>query len=140
MTTPTSTERPDTSLARDLIYAGRYYLLSRRGLLILATILIVAGAASNWSWLVATGIAPILFAVLPCAVMCGLGLCMHKFFGNSHASESSQSRDSNVQTIGLSAPLKGSEPSSCCDKPADMTALPASKNSPPLDERRDPYA
>ena len=140
MTTPTSTERPDSSLARDLIYAGRYYLLSRRGLLILATVLIVAGAASSWSWLVAAGIAPILIALLPCAVMCGLGLCMHKSRGNSHASDSAQSHHSGVQTKGLSAPLRGSQPSSCCDEPADGKDATSSKKISQIKNRRGPDA
>jgi hypothetical protein len=30
----------------------------------------------NWGWLTAVGAAPILLAVLPCAAMCALGLCM----------------------------------------------------------------
>jgi hypothetical protein len=39
---------------------------------------LVAGAAFNWGWLVAIGIAPLLIAVLPCVAMCALGLCMNK--------------------------------------------------------------
>ena len=30
----------------------------------------------GWDWLAATGLATILIAVLPCAAMCALGLCM----------------------------------------------------------------
>lgn len=30
----------------------------------------------NWSWFVNVGLAPILIGFLPCAAMCGLGLCM----------------------------------------------------------------
>jgi hypothetical protein len=55
--------------------AGR--LLRRpRGLIGLAIVLIVVGAAFNWSWLVAAGVAPIILATAPCLVMCALGLCM----------------------------------------------------------------
>ena len=50
--------------------------LNRRTTLIALT---VAGVASGlflgWDWLVAAGLAPLLFAVLPCAAMCALGLC-----------------------------------------------------------------
>ena len=57
-------------------------LLGSRRVLAIASILIAAGvviiAAANWSWLLASGIASILFSVLPCVVMCGLGLCMYK--------------------------------------------------------------
>lgn len=35
-----------------------------------------AGLALGWPWLVALGLAPVVLAVLPCAAMCGLGLCM----------------------------------------------------------------
>jgi hypothetical protein len=48
----------------------------RRTWIALAAILLVGGAALNWSWLVAVGIAPLLLAMAPCAAMCALGLCM----------------------------------------------------------------
>jgi hypothetical protein len=32
--------------------------------------------ALNWGWLTAIGLAPVLVSLAPCAVMCGLGLCM----------------------------------------------------------------
>lgn len=76
MTTPTTTQRPDSSLARDLFAAARYYLGRPRVLLILATIMIVTGLVFNWSWLVAAGVAPILISVLPCLIMCAVGACM----------------------------------------------------------------
>lgn len=44
--------------------------------LALGAIALVGGAALNWSWLVAVGIAPLLLAIAPCAAMCALGLCM----------------------------------------------------------------
>jgi hypothetical protein len=51
-------------------------LTSRRGLMVLAIVLIVAALALNWSWLLAIGVAPILLSVLPCLVMCTVGVCM----------------------------------------------------------------
>ncbi len=48
----------------------------RRGLILSAMALIGAGLALNWGWLSAIGAAPLILAVAPCAVMCGLGLCM----------------------------------------------------------------
>jgi hypothetical protein len=76
----------EPSLARDAASFARYYLGragnlarpylgGRRGLILLATAVLGAGAALNWGWLVAIGLAPILIAVAPCAVMCALGLC-----------------------------------------------------------------
>lgn len=51
-------------------------LLRPRNLLILSTAAVTAGAFLNWQWLVAAGVAPIILAVLPCAIMCALGVCM----------------------------------------------------------------
>ena len=50
--------------------------LGRRGWLLLALAVVVAGGALNWGWLTAIGVAPLILAVAPCALMCGLGLCM----------------------------------------------------------------
>jgi len=48
----------------------------RRGLIIGAMALIGAGLWLNWGWVAAIGAAPLVLAIAPCAVMCGLGLCM----------------------------------------------------------------
>lgn len=54
---------------------GRW--IARPRILIPVGIAIVgAGLALNWGWLAAVGVAPILIALLPCAAMCALGLCM----------------------------------------------------------------
>lgn len=86
MTTPRPNDTAETSLSQDLLYMVRYYLGGRRGLLILAGLVIAAGLGLNWSWLVAAGIAPILVAVLPCVAMCALGLCMSKMAGGKSCS------------------------------------------------------
>jgi hypothetical protein len=65
------------SLARQWLRAAQYHL-TRPVVLALAAVLLVAGVALNWSWLVAAGFASIIVAVLPCAIMCALGLCMMK--------------------------------------------------------------
>ena len=83
MATTRRSQSEDGSLGRDLLYALRYYLGSRRGLLVLAGLAITAGLALNWSWLAAAGIAPILISVLPCLAMCALGLCMNRSGGKS---------------------------------------------------------
>ena len=94
MTNVPSTDTPDRSLTRDILDAARYYLGGRRTLFVLAAVLILGGVALNWGWLVAAGLAPILIAILPCAVMCALGLCMHKMTGGSHAGNRSGVADS----------------------------------------------
>ena len=48
----------------------------RRTWLAVGAVALVGGAALNWSWLVALGVAPLLLAIAPCAAMCALGLCM----------------------------------------------------------------
>jgi len=75
---PTAAE---TSLGRDVLHAVRYYLGGRRGLIALAAVVVIAGLAFNWSWLVAAGIAPLLLTALPCVAMCALGLCMSRMTG-----------------------------------------------------------
>jgi hypothetical protein len=82
----TTTELPpakEASLGHDVLDAARYYLGGRRGLVVLAAAVVVAGLAFNWSWLVAAGIAPLLVAALPCVAMCALGLCMSRMTGRS---------------------------------------------------------
>jgi hypothetical protein len=72
----------EPTLGRDIVSFLRYGLytvrarLGTRGLIILAAVMVAAGLALNWSWVVAIGLAPILIAALPCAVMCALGICM----------------------------------------------------------------
>jgi hypothetical protein len=74
---------PETPLAQDLLHAARYYLGGRKGLIALAVVIAIAGAALNWSWLVAAGFVPLLLGALPCLAMCALGLCMNKMSGKS---------------------------------------------------------
>ena len=72
-------------MAQDWLYAVCYWLRGPKGIAVLIVSALVVGAALNWSWLVAVGIAPLLLTVLPCAVMCGLGLCINKMAGGSCA-------------------------------------------------------
>lgn len=44
--------------------------------LAVAAVAVVGGLAFNWSWFIAVGVAPLLLSLLPCVVMCALGLCM----------------------------------------------------------------
>ncbi len=43
---------------------------------VLAIIAFAVGLALNWNWLASLGLAPLLLAILPCAAICALGLCM----------------------------------------------------------------
>ncbi len=83
MTTSETTEMADASPRRGWLPFARFYLGNRWVLLALGGGVLVTGAALNWSWLVAVGIAPILIAVAPCAIMCAVGLCSMKMMGGS---------------------------------------------------------
>jgi hypothetical protein len=78
------------SLAPAMWRTVRSYVSGRRALVIVAAAAVSGGIALNWGWLVAAGIAPVLLSVLPCAVMCGHGLCAHKMMGGSRAAQSNQ--------------------------------------------------
>jgi hypothetical protein len=71
-----------------------HVLAERRRLILMAAILAVTiGALLKRDWLLAAGIAPALIALLPCAAMCALGLCMggKKEGGSCHADEPDRS-------------------------------------------------
>ena len=82
MTTP-DTKTADVSLTRGWLQFARHYLGRRWVLLLLGGLVLAIGAYLNWGWLVAAGVAPILIAVAPCAIMCALGLCAMKMTGGS---------------------------------------------------------
>lgn len=75
------TKSADASLARSWLQFARYYLANRRVLLAIGALVLIVAALLNWGWLAAVGIAPILIAVAPCAIMCALGLCAMKMMG-----------------------------------------------------------
>ena len=54
----------------------RSWLKSPRGLLLIGIAVIALGLALGWKWVVALGVAPIILAFAPCALMCALGVCM----------------------------------------------------------------
>jgi len=68
-------EKANPSLGREWLNLARYYLSNRWVLLALGSAVLTGGAALNWGWLVAVGLAPILLALAPCAIMCAVGLC-----------------------------------------------------------------
>jgi len=147
MTTSQTTKAPPASLTGDAMQAARYYLGNRRALLIVALLAIAGGAALNWSWLVAAGIAPVLLTALPCLVMCGLGLCMHKMSGGSCTSLPAQVQNAEPTAQPFSstqppAPAVGllAGVSSCCGTVAGAKPAAEPQKSQILDERRIPHA
>ena len=69
---------PNTAGAADIESASNWprWLTRSRLLFVGAATVMGAGMALNWGWLTAIGLAPVLVSLAPCAVMCGLGLCM----------------------------------------------------------------
>ena len=67
-----ATVAPHRSLAERLLP----WLRNRWVLLLGVLALVGAGLALGWPWLVAAGLAPLVLALLPCALMCAAGLCM----------------------------------------------------------------
>lgn len=50
-------------------------------LIVTVLLILAAGLAAGWPWLVTAGLAPILLALAPCAAICALGVCMSKVGG-----------------------------------------------------------
>src|SRR5258707_12886860 len=122
----------DGSLRRGWSDFARYYLGNRWVLLALGGLVLIIGGALNWGWLVAAGIAPVLVAVAPCAIMCALGLCGMKMMGGSNAAQESQAPRSQLtdessastEATTVSAPhlqsrCQGGAEASLPNKPAD---------------------
>ncbi len=97
------TQPEASSLGSDLLYAFRYYLSGRRGLIAAIIVLGIPALWVGWPWLVVAGIAPILIALAPCAIMCDLGLCMSRMTGRTCSSNSTEDSDPSV-TGAISSP------------------------------------
>lgn len=98
-----TTKTDEASLAKEAIDLGLYhlwkaanrarpYLGGRRGLILLAVAVLGAGAALNWGWLIAIGVAPILVSLAPCAAMCAIGACCMKGGGKSCSSDGQRAK------------------------------------------------
>jgi hypothetical protein len=106
MSFSTQTRFSRNSRACAAIDAARGVIGSRVGLLALAAIGLALGVAFNWSWLVAAGIIPVLLSLLPCAVMCGLGLCVTCMVGRSGKQSSSANGTVSQLDLGQSEALR----------------------------------
>ncbi len=100
MTESNPARSSDTSLTRDVLDIVLHQLRSRRGIIVLASVAIIAGLAFNWSWLVAAGVLPVLLGALPCVAMCALGLCMHRIGGRSCSTDTSATPTSRGSGVG----------------------------------------
>jgi hypothetical protein len=110
MSLPETAGATRPSLAQDWLQALRYWLRGRNGVIALIGLALVVGAVLNWSWLVTTGVAPLLLTVLPCVVMCGLGLCMNRMTGSSCSTSSETSDQSSTPMSDAVQRIVSSEP------------------------------
>lgn len=114
-----------TSPINGIIRAVRPYLGGWRGLVLLAAVALTAGAALNWSWLVAAGIAPLLLTALPCVAMCALGLCANKMKGKSCASDAAPEGPTNASVSETSPTMRGNAPDVKLRGPTDRITMDA---------------
>jgi|SRR5579859_154737 len=92
--------------------------LASRRLFVIVAMLIAATlagvAALNWRWLVALGAISVLVSTLPCLLMCGLGLCMHKFVGRTGANSVDASSAAGGSNVQIGAPAQSPPAGGCC--------------------------
>ncbi|MGX1501041.1 hypothetical protein ACSSV1_006110 [Labrenzia sp. MBR-25] len=86
----------ETSLSADIYRYIRYQLRGRRGLIAAAVIFAIPALWLSWPWLVLVGLAPILIAIAPCAIMCALGLCTMKACSSDRGSQAGSCSKSQV--------------------------------------------
>jgi hypothetical protein len=134
MNYPETVSPTEPSLARDWFNALRYWLCGRNGVIALIVLAVVIGAALNWSWLVALGIAHLLITVLPCAAMCALGLCMNRMTVGSCSTET-RSVETPKPDARAVASLESGESSLL---PADRSTPPDAPTAGPAISLREP--
>lgn len=112
------------SVSRKAMLDNVRLLANRRTLAIIAALIgaaVIGVAALNWRWLVTVGAASLLVSTLPCLLMCGLGLCMHRFVsgtGTNSADVSSAVNGTDVRTGAAGDSLNAI---SCCSRDALST-------------------
>ena len=143
MTAPQSTTAAEGSLARDVLYAARYYLRNRWTLVALASLAVALGLYfGGWGWLVAAGLAPIILSTLPCLIMCGFGVCM---MCRGEKKQSSTARDvpdrtTSVAPFGVTGvPKSSAAGASCCHETA-VEDQPVEVKQVQSDERSNSHA
>lgn len=84
---------PEPSLTTDILRYLRYQLRGRRGLVASGLVAVAVSLWFGWPWLVAAGLAPILVAIAPCAIMCALGFCTMKVCSTAGSADSAARPD-----------------------------------------------
>jgi hypothetical protein len=121
-----------------------YQLRGRRGLIVAAVALGIPALWIGWPWLVVAGVAPLLIALAPCAIMCGLGLCAMKSSSSSNANgagscSKSQAGDQTVASVAANEltneavePLAITAPSHLDADPVEGQSVPQPDHAGPL--------
>ena len=109
MTSTGSTEFTATPEAQSVWSKAARLQRGRVGLVALGAAILGIGGALNWNWLVAAGVAPLILSVLPCVVMCSLGLC----------AAGMACRSTNRQSLASSDPaaIPSGGPACCAPEP-----------------------
>ena len=118
----------DATLSRDIALYLRHQLGSRRGLILAGALLATPALWLGWPWLAAAGLAPLLVALAPCAIMCALGLCMKKDHNSSPAGADTSARGTQSSAPRFDAgPEVGVSQSrgSVCATCDSLAAMPA---------------
>ncbi len=113
---------PETSLSADIVSYVRYQLRGRRGLIAAGVGLGIPALWFGWPWLVAVGVAPLLIAFAPCAIMCAIGACTMRAGSNANTGQASCCDPSQPSDEVL--PSKGAK--TLTSETAALTAVAAS--------------
>jgi hypothetical protein len=136
MSTSKTLKAPQASLARDWVYAVRYWLGGRRGMIALAVVAATAALILNWNWLVTVGLASLLIAALPCVAMCALGLCLNKMGAKSCSTSTAAPQDGPAQgtpeSLSVQRAAVSDAPGANGLKPAGGNTAAPSEASAPL--------
>lgn len=104
-------------------------LTGPRRWMLLGAVGVAGGLAMGWDQLVLLGIAPLLVSLLPCLVMCGLGVCMMKC-KDKKGKATDQGEVSNVQAKVEDSPTASRETETATRQSVDhneLTEQPVSK-------------
>src|SRR6266852_4484066 len=144
MTMPQSRTPTRLPLTQDVLHAARYHLGNRWVLLGLGSLAVIAGLSfGGWAWLVAAGLAPIILSVLPCLVMCGLGLCLACRSGTTQSTSASPDAANSTTpptALGVAGMGQPTARGSSCHGGTDEPQSPHVKQALALDERMDSHA
>lgn len=91
---------PKPEPPRSAMAIARSVALSRPGLTAIGVGAIGLALTPSWGWLAGIGAAPIILAVLPCAAMCALGICMPMMMGGSKKQASNATSGTRIGQAG----------------------------------------